>query len=237
MDISAVIRGKFCGRTRAATTILLAVTVACSPAVRAQKADNDYYTNTDVALLRSVERYHVIRAEGEIRSKYYVPARADLDFALRYFPNHPQALLLMVQLCSEYKQQGCDLDLIFEKAIAVNPNVAGTYTAQGVYLHRVKRYADAVKSYQRALELDRDSMNAHYNIALSYLELKEYGLANEHAQRAYELGAPVPGLRERLKHLGQWRPAEAAPASARAAAPTASDMNPAAAAPAEKQRN
>ncbi|HEY2863976.1 MAG TPA: tetratricopeptide repeat protein [Casimicrobiaceae bacterium] len=237
MDISAVLRRKPCWRTPAATAIVLAITIACAPAVCAQKADNDYYTNTDAALLRSVEKYHVIRAEDEIRSKYYAPARADLDFALRYFPNHPRGLLLLVQLCSEYKQQGCDLDLIFERAIAVNPNAVGTYITQGVYLHRVKRYSDAVKSYQRALELDHDSMNAHYNIALAYLELKEYDRANEHAQRAYALGAPVPGLRERLKHLGRWRPAEETPASPRAAAPTGSDMNPAVAAPAEKQPN
>ncbi len=237
MDISAVLRGKFCWRTPAATTIVLAITVACAPAVCAQKTDNDYYTNTDAALLRSVETYHVIRAEGEIRSKYYAPARADLDFTLRYFPNHPRGLLLMVQLCSEYKQQGCNLDLIFEKAIAVNPGAVGTYIAQGVYLHRVKRYSDAIKSYQRALEIDHDSMSAHYNIALAYLELKEYGRANEHAQRAYALGAPVPGLRERLRHLGQWRPAEAPPSSPRAASPPGSDMSPAAAVPAEKQPN
>jgi hypothetical protein len=237
MHISAVLRGKCRWRTPAATTIVLAVMVAYTPAVWAQKADNDYYTNTDAALLRSVERFHVIRAESEIRSKYYVPARADLDFALRYFPNHPQGLLLMVQLCSEYKQQACDLDLIFERAIAVNPDVAGTYTTQGVYLHRVKRYSDSIKSYQRALELDPDSMNAHYNIALAYLELKDYKRANEHAQRAYALGAPVPGLRERLNHLGQWKPAETTPASPGAASPTGSDMSPAAAAPAQKRPN
>jgi tetratricopeptide (TPR) repeat protein len=237
MDIFAVLRGKFRWRTPVATMIVLAVTVACATPVFAQKTDNDYYTNTDVALLRSVEKFHVIRAESEIRSKYYVPARADLDFTLRYFPNHPQGLLLMVQLCSENKQQGCDLDLTFERAIAVNPNVAGTYTTQGVYLHRVKRYSDAIKSYQRALELDPDSMNAHYNIALAYLELKDYERANEHAQRAYALGAPVPGLRDRLKHLGQWKPAEATPASPGAASPTGSDMSPAAAVPAQKRPN
>jgi Tfp pilus assembly protein PilF len=187
---------------------LLASGFACAQAV-----DNDYYTTHDTTLLRTVERYHVLVAEEKIRTKYYSSARQDLEFVLRYFPNHPRGLLLMAQLCTEQSTQRCDLDLIFEKAIDINPNVAGTYVTQGVYLHRVKRYREAIASYQHALKIDPNSLNAHYNLALAYLETKEYGLANEHAQRAYALGAPFPGLRDRLKQSGQWKPVQTTPAT------------------------
>jgi len=183
---------------------LIAAGFACAQAV-----DNDYYTTRDMALLRSVERYHVAVAEEKIRTKYYSSARQDLDFVLRYFPNHPKGLLLMAQLCADGLTQHCDLDFLFEKAIAMNPNVAGTYVTKGVYLHRVKRYREAIASYQRALAIEPDSINAHYNLALAYLDTKQYSLANEEAQRAYALGAPFPGLRDRLKKAGQWNPVAA----------------------------
>jgi Tfp pilus assembly protein PilF len=175
----------------------------------AQATDNDYYTTTDTTLLRTVERYHVVPAEEKIRTKFYSAARGDVDFVLRYFPNHPKGLLLMAQMCADGVTQHCDLDVVFEKAIAINPNVAGTYVTQGVYLHRVKRYREAIASYQRALAIDPNSLNGRYNLALAYLETKQYDLANQEAQRAYALGAPFPGLRDRLKHAGQWKPAAA----------------------------
>jgi tetratricopeptide (TPR) repeat protein len=178
----------------------------------AQAIDNDYYTTTDTTLLRTVERYHVVPAEEKIRTKFYSAARSDIDFVLRYFPNHPTGLLLMAQLCTDHAMPHCELDSVFEKAIALNPNVAGTYVTQGVYLHRVKRYREAIASYQRALAIDPDSINGHYNLALAYLETKQYDLANEEAQRAYALGAPLPGLRDRLKQSGRWKPVAATPA-------------------------
>ncbi|MEP6997743.1 MAG: tetratricopeptide repeat protein [Betaproteobacteria bacterium] len=198
---------------------------------RAQPVDNDYYANGGTVLLSTVERYHILPAEEKMRIKYYSSARQDLDFVLRYFPNHPQGLLLMVQLCTERTQQACDLDFLFEKAIAVNPNVAGPYVTRGVYLHRVKRYAEAIASYQRALALNPDSMNTHYNLALAYLETKQYGLANEHAQRAYELGAPLPGLRERLKQIRQWKPVAATGADSQPRSPVAAGAGRVTAAP------
>jgi Tfp pilus assembly protein PilF len=188
----------------------------------AQATDNDYYTTTDTTLLRTVERYHVVPAEEKIRTKFYSAARGDVDFVLRYFPNHPKGLLLLAQMCAEGVTQHCDLDGVFEKAIAINPNVAGTYVTQGVYLHRVKRYREAIASYQRALAIDPNSINGHYNLALAYVETKQYDLANQEAQRAYALGAPFPGLRDRLKHVGQWKPVAASPAPQSGAAGAAS---------------
>jgi tetratricopeptide (TPR) repeat protein len=84
--------------------------------------------------------------------------------------------------------------------------------AQGIYLARTKRYPEAIKSYEHALEIAPDSVNAHYNLGLAYIETKQYQLANEHAQRAYELGASLPGLRDKLKRIGQWNPVATAPA-------------------------
>jgi hypothetical protein len=62
------------------------------------------------------------------------------------------------------------------------------------------------------------------------VDLKQYDLANEHAQRSYQLGAYAPGLRNKLQKVGKWNPnvvltptAEATPAAAATAtaSPTA----------------
>lgn len=209
--------------------------LACAGSTWGQQTDNDYYVSRGTALLRTVEQYHLGQAEDEIRNNNYEPAWADLNFILRFFPNHPQALLLMGQLCTEHYVRRCDLDVLFEKAISVNPNVAGTYISRGVYLHRVKRYGQAIESYQRALALDPDSVNAHYNLALAYLETKQYGLANEHAQRAYALGAPLPGLRERLKQIKQWKPDAVTGADPQTPSPAAAAEGRVTAAPAKGQ--
>jgi len=186
MNRALLVASKSTGRWRQtpAWAIGIAALIATG-LVSAQAVDNDYYTTKDITLLRTVERYHVVPAEEKIRTKFYSSARGDLDFVLRYFPNHPKGLLLMAQLCADGVTQHCDLDFLFEKAIDINPNVAGTYVTQGVYLHRVKRYREAIASYQRALAIDPNSINGHYNLALAYLDTKQYGLANEEAQRAY----------------------------------------------------
>jgi tetratricopeptide (TPR) repeat protein len=194
----------------ACSYLMLAAGLVAAITAQAQIVQRDYYTSRDTELLNNLDRYHVIPAEQKISKHLYAYARADIDFILQYYPNHPQALLLLVQLCNEPGQR-CDLDMIFENAIAINPNAAGTYVTQGVSLHRVKRFADAIKAYKRALSLNPSSVNGHYNLGLAYLETKQYVLANEEAGRAYALGAPLPGLRDRLKQLKQWKPLDPAP--------------------------
>ena len=53
-----------------------------------------------------------------------------------------------------------------------------------------------------------NSSEAHYNIGLMYTEMEEYPLAREHAQKAYSLGFPLPGLRSKLQRAGQWDESE-----------------------------
>jgi tetratricopeptide (TPR) repeat protein len=127
-------------------------------------------------------------------------------FIIRFFPNHPTALVQMVQLCSEWRASKCYLDTLFDNAIARKPDAPATYVAQGIWLHRSKKYASAIAVYHKALTLDPSSINAHYNLGLTYFETRQYDLANEEAQQAYALGAPLPGLREQLTKVGRWKP-------------------------------
>lgn len=185
-------------------------------AATAQEGNRDYYTArsaNDIELLTAVEKYHLQLGYDELSQKRYEAAFGDAKFILHYFPNHPKALMMLSEICNRSQSPTCNPDEWFEKAVFRNPAVSETYVIFGIYLHRTKRLDAAVKSYKQALEIDPMSLNAHYNLGLAYTDLKQYELANQHAQKSYALGAPFPGLRERLKRVGAWKPldAEAAP--------------------------
>jgi tetratricopeptide (TPR) repeat protein len=61
-----------------------------------------------------------------------------------------------------------------------------------------------VRRFKEANGLLGDDLNVHYNLGLAYFELKDYDQALEHAKRAYALGHPLPGLRDKLKRAGKW---------------------------------
>jgi tetratricopeptide (TPR) repeat protein len=169
---------------------------------------NDYYAARGSNAVTVVELYHLGPCEKRLAERDYPRAMAECGFILKIFPNHPTALLLTAQICEQWKSPRCMLDDVFERAVSINPKAPETFVVQGIHLHRINQYAKAIQSFKYALELDPDEMNAHYNIALTYLETKQFDLANTHAQRAYALGARLPGLRDRLTKAGYWKPAE-----------------------------
>lgn len=212
-----------------------AAACACPGVAAAQDLlNNDYYTINrtprGTELLASVEKYHLGLAEEELRRKRYEAAKGDIVFMLNSFPNHPQALLLMVDLCGRWKSPVCadDLPNRFNRAIAVNPRAPATFVIMGIWQQRRGAYPDAIGSYRQALALDPDSVNGHYNLGLAYFDAKQYDLANAHAQQAYRLGAQLPGLRDKLTRAGRWNPDAAPPpaASGEPAAPNADAKAP-----------
>ena len=207
-----------CRRTRVALSTAVACVVGVVVAQNAIgqvdfEKSNDYFAARGSNRLAVVEQYHLGPCQQNYRNRDWARAMNECNFILRIFPNHPAALLLVTQICEQWKSAACLLDDIFERAIAVNPKAAGTYVVQGIYLNRTKQYATAIQRFKTALELEPDNMNAHYNIALTYLDTRQFELANQHAQRAYALGATPPGLRNRLQQAGHWKPTDPLPTS------------------------
>jgi tetratricopeptide (TPR) repeat protein len=196
-----------------ALALLLLAALAGDAAAQTGRAEidvnreNDYYAALGHNQLKVIEQYHLGPCEQNLNARNFRKAVAECDFILRIFPNHPRALHLTIRTCEQWKSPDCRLDQLFERAIAINPNASATFVLNGIYLHGARQYERARQSYERALALDADSMNAHYNLGLTCIELKDYACANEHAQRAYALGSTLPGLRDRLQKAGQWKPA------------------------------
>ena len=135
----------------------------------------------------------------------------DLDYTLRAFPNHHRALYTMIRYQLERVQaQGSpgmrySPECYFDRAMRWRPKDATVRMIYGLYLHKIGKPEEALARYDEALTMAPDSAEIHYNIGLLYATRKEYDRALEHAHKAYELGHPLPGLRNKLKRAGAWQ--------------------------------
>jgi tetratricopeptide (TPR) repeat protein len=202
--------------TAAASTVGL---LFVSGTAFAQGGGYDYYAprtdNADITRLTNVEGYHVAPGQAQAARGNYYYAQQEFEFILNYYPNHPKALGLLSDLCAKYTDPRCSTaaEARFQAAISRNPEIGQTYLLYGIHLHRKRQLEQAVKAYRRAIELAPSSVSAHYNLGLAYVDLKQYDLANQHAQRSYQLGAYTPGLRNRLEKVGKWNPNAGTPAT------------------------
>ncbi|HKO87462.1 MAG TPA: tetratricopeptide repeat protein [Burkholderiales bacterium] len=189
---------------------------------------NDYYkagqNKATKNLLHNVEKYHLQKGVDALRRGKYQYAWADLDFMLRYFPNHPRALMLMAEVCESWRDPKCKAEEYFSRAIELSPDQAPAHIILGIHQHQQGKYADAIQSYQTALSIAPNSGNAHYNLGLAYFAKGDYANANEHAQKAYDLGMTLPGLQQKLVKADAWKPRAAGEAAKAEPAPL-SDAN------------
>jgi tetratricopeptide (TPR) repeat protein len=133
----------------------------------------------------------------------------DIDYALRAVPNHHLALDAMARL---HRKEGSEhlgestysVSCWFERAHRFNPNDGTVWLIEGVHLSSLAKYDKAEQALTQAVRLIPNSAEAHYNLGLLYVRTKKYAQAAEHAKRAYELGFPLPGLRDQLVRLGKW---------------------------------
>lgn len=145
----------------------------------------------------------------------------DIDYTLRAFPNHHRALYTMTKYYLEkVRKTGAPKmryspECYFDRATRWRPNDATVRMINGLYLHRIGKTDDALVLYEQAVAMAPNSAEIHYNIGLLYASLKDYDDALDHAHKAYDLGYPLPGLRNKLKRAGKWttRVAETSPVS------------------------
>jgi len=135
------------------------------------------------------------------------------DYTLRAFPNHPGALMAIDRLSLRMKSdkpRGAQKSAhcYFIRAIAFKPTDGTVRMLYGLYLLRRDRPKEAVVQLTKAEKYVGESANLHYNLGLAYYQLRDYAKSQEHARIAYDLGFPLPGLRDMLGKRGMWPPPE-----------------------------
>ena len=73
-----------------------------------------------------------------------------------------------------------------------------------IYLQKINRDNKAADQYEQALIISPDNMSIHYNYGLLLFGMKQYQKSFVHAQKAYDSGYPLPGLKKKLIKSGHW---------------------------------
>lgn len=185
-------------------------------------------------------------SRGMLEMIEILKVKREFLYTLEHFPNHHRALASMAKLGLRQKSaqpHGAryTVSCFFERAIAFAPHDVTARMVYGNYLLAMGQDATALEQLDAASRLAPEQATIQYNLGLMYVKKKEYDKASAHAQKAYALGFPLPGLKNKLKAAGKWRepppaPAAAAPDVGEAAVVAPALGAPAAAEPAEPAR-
>jgi tetratricopeptide (TPR) repeat protein len=134
---------------------------------------------------------------------------ADLDYTLRAIPNHHRALAALAKLAVRTKTlqppgAKYPVECYFERASRFQPNDGGVKAEYGNYLYAMGKTDRAFQMFKEAVELSPDNPTINYNVGLSYYQRKDYDNALLYAKKAYALGFPLPGLKNKLAAAGKW---------------------------------
>jgi predicted Zn-dependent protease len=138
--------------------------------------------------LQAVEQYHMNKGVLEnIANGKYKYALGDIDFTLRYFPNHPRGLQLLTTVAALAKNRALPIRY-FEKAIALYPNHAITHAQYGWFCVTIGDFDNGIQKLRHAIELDPKLTAGYVWLAQAYEKKGDLQLAREARERAKELG-------------------------------------------------
>ena len=148
-------------------------------------------------MLPIVEKHHLTPNVLNLEQGETGSIMTDLDYTLRAFPNHHVALYTLGRYALregyKFNPKYYTVDCYFKRAMAFKPDDGYVYMIYGLYLQKSGDYKKALKEYTVALKLLPENAELYYNMGLLYNEAEKY------ANKAYELGYPLPGLRDILK--------------------------------------
>lgn len=171
----------------------------------------DYTDPAERKMLDPVERHHfredTQRLQPEATGK---PPGTNLDFVLRWYPNHYPALSLMARLADKEKTDHpagatYPAECYFKRAIRFRPDDPALHMLYGNFLVQRDRLTDAKAQYEEAERLSPDNPELAYNFGLLHFKLGNFDQSFEYAQKAYKGGMSFPGLRDKLKESGHWK--------------------------------
>jgi tetratricopeptide (TPR) repeat protein len=162
--------------------------------------------------IHNIEAHHFNQdVESLVRGQSMASVGGDLEFMLRYVPNHHRALYSLVKLALRdktempYQTNPYTVRCWLQRGAVFSPEDGTVFLISGIYLGRLGRIDEAIAALERANELLPDDENVQYNLGLLYFDKKDFARSLSSAKRAYAAGFPLPGLRRKLEQAGQWR--------------------------------
>jgi tetratricopeptide (TPR) repeat protein len=168
------------------------------------------YTNSEYKRnLKTVEEYHFTPNVEKLISGSTGTIAADLSYTLMMFPNHHRALAAFGKLSlrdKTLKPIGArySIECFFDRAIRFKPSDGIVRMLYGNYLLKAGQTDKATEQLKEAVNLEPENPNINYNLGLLYAQRKDYEQAKIYAKKAYELGFPLPGLKNKLMEAGKW---------------------------------
>lgn len=200
-----------------ALTLLMLVAAAARadcPVYVKGTVGGDYNNGDDRRNLTVVESYHFTAEVERLQRGKTGYVASDLSYTLEHYPNHPRALSSLAKLALRDKTaqpQGAKftVDCYFQRALQFRPKDAKVHSVLAGYLLAQNKLDGAREHLDTAVQLEPDNATSHYNLGLLHMKKKDYGAALASAQRAYGLGFPLPGLRNKLIQAGKWQEMQA----------------------------
>ena len=160
--------------------------------------------------LKLVEDFHFSRPVEMLRKGQSSSIGGDLAYTLNAIPNHPRALRSTIEYfrrngLQAAREMRMGLECWMDRAVAYRPDDPLVRILVADELIKSGKRDEAVSHLRVAEQNAGNSATIHYNLGLLYLDLKNYDQSVEHARKAYELGAPLPGLKNMLAEAGKWR--------------------------------
>ena len=188
--------------------------VACGP-VSGPGAGVDMgpfdYRNPPPGKLQVVEAHHFTPRVASLKSgQSTATIGTDIDFTLRYFPNHHRALNAMARLAEREKTdrpRGSSHTVAcwFDRAVRKAPDDAQARLLYGIWLAKQGEKSLAREQLQVVADAEYRSPSTTYNMGLAYFQIGDHDKALEAAHAAYAQGFSLPGLKGMLSKMGKWK--------------------------------
>lgn len=177
----------------------------------------DYRLRFSDSVVRTVvgnlDQFHTAPAREAIKAGlFHGSAMHDISFELHHSPNHHEGLRLLLAYVDG---GGKPLDLappvcFFLWARQFVPDDIVVLQLSAMYAWKHGKRDAAAGFFTQALALAPNSAELNYIAGLYYFEIGNHTAARERAWAAYAAGHPLPGLRNKLIHTGEWKEPPAA---------------------------
>jgi len=169
----------------------------------------DYTNSENRGYLGTVEQHHFTPTVESLRGGSTGTIGGDLSYTLMMFPNHHRALAAFGKLSlrdKTLKPAGAkfSVECFFDRAIRFKPSDGIVRMVYGNYLQKAGQTDKAIEQLRIAVDLQPEDPTINYNLGLLYAQKKDYEQAKPYAKKAYELGFPLPGLRNKLIEAKKW---------------------------------